>query len=887
MAGRRHHRSRRSASAGQDWVSLLAPAGQAWRLPLDVLLLTTLLFATFTYGATEAWSQQVVAGLSAAIAGYVLIACFVPSVSCRSLGSWTYLPIVAFLLLVVLQTVPLPAGVVSMIAPGTHEIRATLLADLDVADDAAPLSLLPPATWRQLWALLPIIAVFLAALHAYRSEAGVRRLCQILAVCGAAAAVYALYQNVGNVGSRFGGAVHEHLRSGPFLSHSHFGQYVNLGVGAALGLLFAQLAALNKRYPRPRDAWRKLLKDRAYLGVWLAAGCVVLGALAVLLSMTRGGVLAALLAGGAVGVLLAWHKPVPRTAAMVGTSGSGGVGGGDKAALLVGFGLIVVAVSLAVGFDQVYERLASLRHIETAEGDRMQILRDLVPAFTSYPLWGTGLGTFEAVFPKYDTTARASLTTHAENEYAHLLLETGVAGLLCIAAFVLIVFRGAWPVLRRPRRSLDFVAFGLMFGWLAVLLHSFTDFGQHVPAVALMTALTLAALLNLTALHRARPAEDEGVQPMPASARAAIEAAASNDGPRSLRWLGPVALAALALGGVFATARLEGPRQAAAAFAAGDAIRERIYGSDPELVRPGDDERMIRRYAEAAAADPSVPRYAYFRDFFAWGLIGSDDYGNPRPLADDPLAQDEARMLLESIDAHRVAAPTFGPTHALAGEARFLALGEAQRGVDLVETGHDLPPHDPYVAYTAGYLAARLGDHAAAAEHFVHATRLSPALRQEVVAVYVNEFDDPGMAYTFAAEELGALQELQRLIADDPDHAALAAKADADARAILVARAYADDAMPGDLTAMARRLRDEGDHDEAIALYQRAVALAPKQVAWRLELAELFAALGNPTQAVREARAVLQLRPASAAANRLLQEQVPLLGDVARTERPL
>jgi len=863
---------RRNATGNTDWTAWLVPVDQVWRLPLDALLLVTLLFAAFSYGAAEPWSQQLVALGAVAVGGYTLVACLIPRMGCRPVGSWTYVPIAAFLLLVVLQTVPLPAGLVQSLAPGTYATRTTLLSDLNVADEPMTLSLAPAATRRQLWPLLPVIAVFLAVLHAYRSESGVRRIAQLLMLAAAAVVGQAIWQNATGGHTRFTNSA-----NGPFLNHSHFGQFVNLGIGASLGLILITLSRLGKKHRTPGQVWQKLTKEREHLPVWFAAGVVVIGAVAIGLSFTRGGVISFLIAGGVVGVLLA----VVRGPRGGGGSTAGAASGTDKAAVLLALGLAVLVAALAFGFDQIYERMASLRAFDDAQAGRFQIVTDLWPALRNYPLWGSGLGTFEFVYPKYDSTDVTALTTHAENEYAHLALETGIAGLLCIAAFLGVVVAAAVRVIRRPLRSIDYLAHGLLFGLVAILVHSLSDFGQHLPAVALMTALTAAGLINVAALHSARPADDDGRRPLPSAKQPERAAAAASAGPRALRWAGPAALATLVLASGLGAAQLSAPEQARAEFAAGQAIEERIYGPDSDLIRPGDDERMIRRYAAAAALDPATPTYAYLRDTFSWGLLGYDEAGTPIDLTDDPDARAAVTELLAQTDAARRQTPTFGPLHRVAGEARLLGLGDADLGSQLIAQGADLTPHDPGAAFAAGQAAARRGDRAAADRHLARAARIRGGLRREVVDLYLHELNDPDVAYRYAADDLGALQHLRGQLKSGSDahadHDNLLLTVDADIRALVIARATADRPSPADIAALAVIRAREGEPERAITLYQQAVALAPKRIEWRLELGRLYAAQGDPEQAVREARTVLQLRPAHPAAIALLDEQVVLL----------
>src|SRR5205085_2565646 len=63
--------------------------------------------------------------------------------------------------------------------------------------------------------------------------------------------------------------------------------------------------------------------------------------------------------------------------------------------------------------------------------------------------------------------------------------ETGIAGLLCIAAFVAILL---WHLVHRMQQR-DAIAIGLAFALVAVALHSLSDYGQHIPAVACLAAV--------------------------------------------------------------------------------------------------------------------------------------------------------------------------------------------------------------------------------------------------------------------------------------------------------------------------------------------------------------------------------------------------------------
>jgi hypothetical protein len=70
----------------------------------------------------------------------------------------------------------------------------------------------------------------------------------------------------------------------------------------------------------------------------------------------------------------------------------------------------------------VYSRL------EISESRRSEMARDSWRIFVDHPLWGTGLGTLQEVFPKYETLYDGRVVNHTHNDYVEVLAETGAMG---------------------------------------------------------------------------------------------------------------------------------------------------------------------------------------------------------------------------------------------------------------------------------------------------------------------------------------------------------------------------------------------------------------------------------------------------------------------------
>jgi O-antigen ligase len=162
--------------------------------------------------------------------------------------------------------------------------------------------------------------------------------------------------------------------------------------------------------------------------------------------------------------------------------------------------LLAAAVlsSVFIGFFS-YERLANRSVMEATDTIRMQIARDSVHLVAQHPLWGSGLGTFTAVYPQARTFPTNLYVNAAHNDYVQLAVETGLIGLLCAAAFLFLLFRNAFQRIRRARQDwFSAVTLAALVGCIAMLVHSLFDFNFEIPA----NATTFAFLAGLAS---ARP----------------------------------------------------------------------------------------------------------------------------------------------------------------------------------------------------------------------------------------------------------------------------------------------------------------------------------------------------------------------------------------------
>ncbi len=152
----------------------------------------------------------------------------------------------------------------------------------------------------------------------------------------------------------------------------------------------------------------------------------------------------------------------------------------------------IIAVLLAVWMlpSEVSKRLETLADSpQVTLADRQTMTRDTFRIFRAYFWSGIGLGSFESIYPQFQTLVMSARIGHAHNDFAEVLAETGIAGGAMVIVALVLFFTGAGRRVAdvTSRRYLDRVSavcLGAGIGCCGILLHSFFDFNLHIPANA-------------------------------------------------------------------------------------------------------------------------------------------------------------------------------------------------------------------------------------------------------------------------------------------------------------------------------------------------------------------------------------------------------------------
>lgn len=164
--------------------------------------------------------------------------------------------------------------------------------------------------------------------------------------------------------------------------------------------------------------------------------------------------------------------------------------------------IILIILTIAwLGATPVVERVLSIK-VEIASryfGGRLPIWQGTIDIIKDYPIFGTGLGTFNYIFPQYQPLKIiAEHYTYAHSDFLELFSEIGIIGFsLFVACCLLFV---VWLFRRFGKRHDPYVigmSIGIFGSLVSIFVHSFTDFSLHIPANAILLVIILSLFLSL------------------------------------------------------------------------------------------------------------------------------------------------------------------------------------------------------------------------------------------------------------------------------------------------------------------------------------------------------------------------------------------------------
>lgn len=334
----------------------------------------------------------------------------------------------------------------------------------------------PYATRYELLQYVCYGIVLLIATECSQREDTRRNLGSTLIIFGVAYAFYAMAQELTSGGKffwfytpRFHSSIY-----GSYVNHDHYAGLMEMLVPFPLVVAMGRMVTGAKRV--------------------LVGFAAVLMATTIILSGSRGGMISFAFEVFAFAALTLYQKRNPRIALGI-------------------FGLCISVLGFLIflGKGRVLGRLGEL-----GPDMRFKIGKDCLRIFLHRPVLGWGLGVFPTIYPSFRSFYTNLFVNQAHNDYAQLLVETGLIGFALMLWFVFRLYRHGFPTSRRWEFKWDAaVSLAALLACTAMLLHSLVDFNLHIPANAAVFYVMCALAAARPSSASARPSKTGSAESTP------------------------------------------------------------------------------------------------------------------------------------------------------------------------------------------------------------------------------------------------------------------------------------------------------------------------------------------------------------------------------------
>lgn len=295
---------------------------------------------------------------------------------------------------------------------------------------------------------------------------------------------------------------------GPMVYHNQAGAILLISFGAAVYCMLTAESFLegesSTRRPNKRSSLAKSSMRLSRESGWqswlrplplLAIGCVVLNGAGLLLTLSRGALVSAVIAA-----IIAMLVVRPK--------GDWKAGGGVLIGALVGMGMVVLFFRMG---DAISRRYATLFQSEQLlDNSRLAHWQDGWQAGLDFGGWGAGAGVYQHVHRIYQETAIERAFLRAHNQYLETWVDLGIPGLVLLLLTIGFTGRAILKLARRRRKSLRYVAMLGLFVFAATVIHASLDYVLYLPATAILFAFLMGAVCRLS--RDAEPMHEAVVQ---------------------------------------------------------------------------------------------------------------------------------------------------------------------------------------------------------------------------------------------------------------------------------------------------------------------------------------------------------------------------------------
>mgnify|MGYP001606576834 CR=1 FL=1 len=387
-------------------------------LPLSLIALHY--FTTIFFGGAHVWVQSI---LILAVSGLTLAGLWVwllkkADPSPRQV-SVIFDPVslvgILFLAWVAFQQVPLPPKYLQILSPHTNSLwESTAILG---KTPPFPISLYPYMTLNSFIFAIALLLFYLLALYGIKRRRQIHGVILGLLGLGTLISFYGFLQLA--TGQEYvlwwEKTVYHKVATGTFINRNHLAGFLSMLICLGIGYVWA-MGEEERQHIRGRTSWYMKVEEwTKSIGVrrTILLLAVALMMAALLATASRGGVLSLLAALiFMVGLILGRFSK-------------------DRSVYILMVMLSVVCIYVSyVAIERVMERFQRFRPDFLG---RFAITQETYEMGRDFPHTGTGLGTYEFVFPMYQKSQiEDTLFDYAHNDWVQLFAETGWVGILLI-----------------------------------------------------------------------------------------------------------------------------------------------------------------------------------------------------------------------------------------------------------------------------------------------------------------------------------------------------------------------------------------------------------------------------------------------------------------------
>ncbi len=445
------------------------------------------------------------------------------------------IPIILFIGLIILQLIPLPPGFLKSFSPNTYDVykktlpgwpgevpfskhlpsnpepslspeskssnhvpegpddKPSILKTRFFHHNRMPFSIYPYATIMEYFKILAYIGIFFIITNTPFLR--INRIIIIIVSVGFFISLLGILQDLSGTKNIywFRDASYSVKIFGPYVNRNHFAGYICMVIPLAIGLLISRFTNTFSSRGTKQRLIVTAFQSHFFHNLLLFFAIIIMIS-ALFLSTSRGGVLSFAVSITALFTIAVFCGLFSNTVKGLGIT----------------FAVIIIAFVLLawIGLNPILDRLSFLGFTT-----RSIVYHDTVNMIKDFPLIGTGLGTFQYLYPKYKTLNSQSYSEYVHNDYLEILSDTGIFGFLIVITGIILFF---WKVVSRWRKRRDPYVKGITLGGfcsiIAILSHSFVDFNLHIPANALLLSIILGLVWNTVNLKRVNSKDNKMVK---------------------------------------------------------------------------------------------------------------------------------------------------------------------------------------------------------------------------------------------------------------------------------------------------------------------------------------------------------------------------------------